>query len=185
MERLSYLAILLLLGLVTHTAKATEISVFAGTLNHSAVGGCCLSSGNKTGAGALGTFDLKPFGDINLHAYTDGRWSEGVIGKPYYLIGQRSRTDTGSGDMVQAFTVSNWRWVTSIGIGYFSHTTTQKRYSLPILVTGFVVSNMNQILYSIDDNWSAGAVLQFSAGISASDTSVLVGTYLTVAYTFK
>lgn len=185
--RLSLLIFLLLTSALSAgpAARATEFLAYGGALTHSAAGGCCQSTGTKPGGGVLGRFELKPFGEVDLLAYSDGRWSEGIIAKPYYLMGAPNRADTGAGEMVEAVTVSNWRWISSFGAGFFTHTSRRKKFDLPILISGLVFSNINQFMYAVNDRWSAGGILQLSFAISASDTSALVGTYFGVAYNFK
>jgi hypothetical protein len=166
------------------SVQALELSAYGGPLGHATLGGCCRSSGNKIGGGLLGRITLSATGEIELLAFSNGRWSEGQILKPFYILGGSTTMDVGAGDLVEAKALHDWRWITSFGGGYFSHTTRTQKFDLPVLVTGLVFSAFNQVLYSIDDKWSAGGILQVSVGMSASDQSFLVGTFLTAAYAF-
>lgn len=170
--------------LYSQSAGAVELSFYGGPLSHSALGGCCSSSGTKFGGGVLGRLDLEKIGDIELLAYSDGRWSEGEVLKPFYILGGKSSADGASGEMIDVKTVHSWRWISSFGGGYFSHTTRTVKFDLPALVTGLSLSNFNHILYSLDDHWSLGATVQISVAISTSDQSFLVGSFLNMSYDF-
>jgi hypothetical protein len=170
---------------IAHSAFAVELTVFMGPLSHSAASGCCKSSGSANANGILGRFDFERVGPLEFAVLTNGRWSEGSLLKPFYLYGQGPRFDTGTGDMIRAQTISDWRWISSVGVGYYSHTTTTSDFNLPILVAGLSLTNMNQFIYSINDEWSLAAMVQLTFGWSKSDTSFLVGNYVGLVYNMK
>lgn len=176
---------LTILFIISFRAEALELTLYGGALSHTAVSGCCSSSGVKTGGGILGRFDFDRLGQLEFSGYSDGRWTEGLILRPLYVIGQPAKIDTGAGDLVEAQTIANLRWISSVGGGYFSHTTNSRKFDLPVLVTGLTLSNMNQFLYSIDDRWSAAGMLQLTLGWSRSDVSFLLGGYLGVVYNLR
>ncbi len=184
MRALNCLVFFFALQIIGGTANALELHAYGGPLGHSNLGGCCTSSGTKIGGGLLGRLDLDVTGEIQLLAYSDGRWSEGQILKPFYIIGGSSGADGAAGELVNVRTVHDWRWLTSFGGGYFSHTTKTKKFDLPVLVTGITLSAFNHLLYSINDKWSVGGLAQISVGISASDQSFVIGTFMTVGYEF-
>lgn len=175
---------MLLLILAPRMAFAGELMVYSGPLLHSALTGCCASSGTKVGVGALVRLDVSQVKTIDIQAYSDGRWNEGQVLKPFYLYGTPARLDSGAGEMVIAKTVSNWKWISSVGGGYFSHTTTTKDFSLPVRVSGFLLSNFNQFIYSYNSEWSALAMLQLSFATSRSDKSIVFGSQIGIGFEF-
>lgn len=183
MKQLKWLVFIILFH--SPPSQAVEVFLYGGSMLHSTLGGCCTSSGGKTGGGVLARFDVRSVGELDIAGYSDGRWSEGSVLYPVYLLGGVRQVDAGNGSSsITVQTVADWRLITSVGGGYFSHTTRTTTFDLPTLVTGLFITDLNQIMYSWDDHLSFGAILQLTFAMSQSDQSWLMGTFLTVAYNF-
>ncbi|NJL24866.1 MAG: hypothetical protein HC902_06640 [Calothrix sp. SM1_5_4] len=165
-------------------ASALELTFYGGYLTHTNVSGCCASSGTKQGFGVLGRLPLGRLGLIELGGYSDSRWNEAYVLKPFYILGGEPAEDPLSSSLMTVRSVPDWRWIFSAGVGYFTHTARTQDFDLPILLNGITVTTFNHVIYSLDDRWSVGGLLEAGCGISTSDMSLIFGTYLTLDYYF-
>ncbi len=178
------LIIIQFFGIICSQSFAVEFLSYFGLMNHNNVGGCCQNDQQRNGGGILTRLELSEWGVYDFSIYSNGFWSEGLVMKPYYLVGSPNRFDTGAGEQIKVKTVSDWKWIASFGGGYFIHSSRTKNYDLPILLNGIVLTNFNQFVYSFNQHLYGLGILQFSYAISRNNQSLLFGNFLGIGYDF-
>lgn len=173
-----------LLCLIAVPLQAQELAVFGGVLSHTVLGGKIESTGTKAGMGGLVRFEVSNLGEIDVHAYSDRRWTEANILKPFYIMGKPTQSDVTADYTVKSRMVSRWRLTSSLGVGYFSHNTREKTFSLPVLVTGLNLKNINALYYLVTERFSVVGIADLNYAMSSSTQNFMVGGYAGIAYEF-
>jgi hypothetical protein len=178
------LVILLLISAPFESLKANEIIVYAGGLNHANLSGCCKSNGLKAGAGIVTRINFEKFSDLEISGFSNGKWNEAVVAKPFYILGSKNRINISDDQQISAKYVANWKWIASPGMGYFTNVVRTKDFDLPALVTGLSLNLNNYFMYSINQSWSINLIIQTGFGLSKSEQSFLLGGHLGLGYEF-
>jgi len=119
---------------------------------------------------------------IDIAAFTDRRWTEFVILKPLFLMGESSVLDPSGDANIKVRRVSDWKFVFSYGGGYFTHSTRTKNFDLPAITNGIVFTSQSQLGYSINDRLAVVGILQFGIAWAKDDKGTQLGTFLGVNY---
>ena len=179
------MAYLPLVIIAPRIVNANELMLFYGSMNHSAIGGCCRSTGSQNGFGVIGRIDFSNvLGTLDFLSYSDGRWTEGVVLRPIEIVGSTSRSDSFLGESINTKIVSDFRYVLSLGLGAFSYTGRTKTFDLPIRISGLQASSVNQIYYNLNKDLALIALLNIGYAVSAADQSLLLGFHLGASYDF-
>ena len=163
-------------------AIALEIEPYMGLLNYQRVDGCCQSTGSRLGTGLK--IQVTDFKNQNWHllGYSDRRWSEFVIEKPRYLIGDASTKDPIFNEGVSSIRIRTWSIFYSPGLGFFSHTTKTVKFDLPAISSGFSVNSSLTSRYAINDQWAIDGIVRLGVAFASDDTGLLSGLYLGFNY---
>lgn len=160
------------LNIYTLPTQAIQVSLVAGVNQHTSMEACCVSGGTRPGVGFIGELSGFFQNDFHVSGFSTGTWNEvnGLI--PFYWIGSPTRkvVPLVPGESVK--NVSQWRVSSSVGLGYFSHTTKTKDFLVPILISGVLITNVNTLRYSLGEDWSLLMNAQFSFGLHRSGSSM-------------
>jgi hypothetical protein len=173
------------LCLLPSGASAFELFPYVGVVDRAPVSGDNRHQDPNTGYGVFGRIpNLGQFGDVEVVGFSDFKWSEFSAAKYYYLLGKEPQVDPLSTKDMKITRFSQWNISLSGGVGFYSHNTTTNKYNLPILVTGAELVTRSLFAYTINDQWSAGALISLGVAISTIDANFNFGYGLGAGYRF-
>lgn len=165
-------------------ARAGELLVHVGALHHQAIRGTTSSDGARASFGALVRLRTESFGEVDVAALSSGTWNEAAILRPFRIWGRMPIEDPLTQSGVRAHTVPRWTLVSSMGVGYFSHTGRTREFDLPVLGSGALITSINQLGYSINERFGLRAIVGLSIATGKSETAFLIGSSFGLSYDF-
>lgn len=162
--------------------NALEIQPYIGALKYTHFDGCCQSSPSRVGTGVLIRDKFFQDSEWDLIGYSDRKWSEVSILKPFYFMGEPFQIDPSADSSIQVRRLNRWIGIVSVGGGYFVHSTRTIQFDLPSLVSGLSLTSHAQIRYTINDQWAVASALHFGIGAAADERGYLSGFFLGFNY---
>lgn len=163
---------------------AGELVLYAGSLAHQAIGGIASSDGARASFGALGRFRTGSFGELDVAAQSNGSWSQVALLRPLRVFGRGTVEDPQSDANLKVRLVPRWNSVSSVGVGYFTHTGQTREFNLPFLSSGALIASIHQLGYAIDERLGLRALLEVSLAGGKSESALLLGASFGISYGF-
>ena len=146
--------IVLSLALLPVSAFAAEVQLLLGGQSYSSLNGCCISESAREGYGMIIQLQPDKHDAYEVFGYTDRKWSEMQLMKPFVLVGGDDGIDTGSTDSMKIRRLSDWKVILSPGAGFFIHNSRTKNYDLPAVVSGMTLGFYLRSEYAVNDKFS-------------------------------
>lgn len=145
-----------------------DFSFYTGYGSYQKLDGCCQSTGSRWGMG----MEVPLFKNWSLGAYTDRQWSEFTLHKKFVWGSDSAHISPSEDSHIRAKRIPDFIFMTSLGGGYFIHSTRTLRYDLPALVSGGLLSVQLNALSSIYENFFISLGAQGEGAFALDDKGV-------------
>lgn len=173
-------AIAVAMALTPVSSFAAEVQLILGGQSYSSLNGCCISEPAREGYGMMIQIQPDKYDAYEVFGYTDRKWSEIQLMKPFILRGGDDGLDPSSSPSMKIRRLSNWKIILSPGAGFFIHNSRTTNYDLPAVVSGMTVGFYLRSEHAVTD-WFSMTIGVRAAGSYATDDQGFVAALLTGA----